>query len=375
MKILIMNSARKFIGEAAHCLNLAGELRQRGHEAMLVVRSGYELESYAQKEGVPCHSLAMLGHFHPVMDWRDHRKLRRLIADFQPDIVHCHRGKDHWLAAAALFSNSRIPLVRTRHVVTPMRQHIFNWWLFSRRTAEVIAVSERAERSLGPMRAVLGRKLTVIHSAVNSARFSPDKRNLDWRRGREVADDAPLIGIVARIQNIKGQHILIDAAPDVVKEYPNVRFLVAGSGSPPRVDRLRRQAARLGVLDNFIFEGWLERVETAIASFDIGIVASLGSEGSSRVTLECMASGVPIVATAVGGIPEIITDRETGLIVEPGNPQKLAAAIKDYLSHPELARRVTKNALSRARNYHSVDRWIHDVLAVFSKALTEKGHK
>lgn len=376
MNVVIMNSARKFIGEAAHCLALAEQLRKRGHEATLVVRRGFELEKRAQERGVPTLSLVMNSKFNPLDEWRDLRALRAFITSNKPDLIHCHRGKDHWLAVTySLVFGGDLPLVRTRHVVVGVQNHVFNRWLYLKRTGRLIAVSSQAGQSFGAMQALLDKRLRVIYSAVDTERFGAEKRSESWRQEHGIAAGQPLVGLIARIQNIKGQSIFLQAAAEIVKQHPEARFLISGAGPAYRFDRLRDYARQLGIADNVLFEGWLEDVEGVIASLDVGVVASLGSEGSSRITYEYMASGVPVVATKVGGIPEILNDGESGLLVSPGQVGELAQAVLKILDSKPMAEKLRSNALDKIRAFHNYDRWIGEIMEVYRQALEEGGKR
>ncbi len=203
MRVLVLNSARKFIGEAAHCVDLVRELNRRGHEALLVVRRGYEVEERAKEANIPYTSLTFSSQFSPIDDFRDLSVLCHLIRSWKPDIVHCHRGKDHWLAATAkLLPPWRFPpIVRTRHVVVPMAQHFANRWLMTRVTARTIAVSQAAARSLGSLGNRLGSRLRVIYSPVDIEKFSPAHRSFELRRELGCDERTFLVGLIARIQN------------------------------------------------------------------------------------------------------------------------------------------------------------------------------
>ena len=373
MNILLLNSARKFIGEAAHCLSLAREFSIRGHRVWLGVRSGFELEQHARQEGhctvVP---FTFSGSFSPASDVCDASALRRLIRTEAIDVVHCHRGKDHWVAAAALlFLPLAPPLVRTRHVVVPMATHWFNRWLLTRRTRRVIAVSKQAAAGLGPMRDMLGDRLRVIYSAADTQRFHPDRRSAAWRAQMGVAEDGLLVGLVARLQNIKGQRQFLEAAAILAPRFPAAKFLVAGRGSDERLARLREMATTAGIADRVIFSGWLDDVATAIASLDVSVVASLGSEGSSRISYESMASGTALVATTVGCIPEITRDGETALLVPPADSAALAQAIGRLLDDAPLRASLAARALDYVGTHHTIDRWLNDTLAVYKEALDQ----
>ncbi|MGC8740273.1 MAG: glycosyltransferase family 4 protein [Candidatus Sumerlaeaceae bacterium] len=371
MRVLILNSARKFIGEAAHCLDLTRELQKRGHEAQLVVRRGHEVEQRARQAGLSPIAFHFPSKFHPHSDFEDVLALLRIVRLWRPDLIHCHRGKDHWVAAAAkaFWPWSFPPLVRTRHVVVPMAQHFLNAVLFRRFTAQTIAVSQAAAQSLGRIGKQLGPRLHVIYSAVDLETFSPRHRSAALRDEFGVGEDKPLVGLIARIQNVKGQRVFLRAARLVSKLFPESRFLIAGRGSEIKFQSLAQQAKELGIDNRVIFKQWLSDLPAVLASLDVSVIASLGSEGSSRIAYETMASGVPLVATRVGCLPEIIVDRQTGILVPPGDVEALAGGICSILQDRRFAASLARQALDHVRRYHNYDRWINEIIEVYEKAL------
>lgn len=371
MRVLILNSARKFIGEAAHCLDLTRELNARGHNALLVVREGHEVQKLAEELGLPYRTLSFSSQFSPRCDFVDVIKLRQIVAEWKADIVHCHRGKDHWIAAVAqLLSPWRFPpIVRTRHVVVPMAQHLANKWLMIHATSRTMAVSQAAAASLGDIGKRLGNRLKIVYSAVDCRKFSPEHRSVTVRQELGVSDDDKLIGLIARIQNVKGQSVFLRAARLVNKLFPHTRFLIAGRGSALKFEALAKLIKELGIEHCVVVREWLSNLPAVLASLDISVIASLGSEGSSRIAYESMASGVPLVATRVGCLPEIVENRQNGLLVPPAEVEALAGAICELLRNESLARTLATNALNRVRQFHNYDRWVEDILEVYEEAV------
>jgi glycosyltransferase involved in cell wall biosynthesis len=375
LRVLIACSSRKWIGEAAHCLALYERLAERGHQPLLVVREGWDLEARAREEKLDVVALRFRSRFSPLSDWHDVRRLARLVRRRAIDVVHCHRGKDHWIAAIALaMFGLRVPLVRTRHVVTPVSSGVFNRWLFGRATAQIVAVSHAAAASFSANRRrwferSLAAKTRVIHPAVDLDRFSPDRRSEDWRAGCGVEEGDVLIGLIGRFQRVKGQYEFLRSAGIIARDYPRVSFLMAGRGGDEKRRRYRHMAESLGIDERFILLGELDDVPKVIASLDIGVVASLGSEGSSRVVLEYMASQRAIVASRVGGIPDLIDDGVHGRLIAPGDVAALRDAVRDLLSSPTQRRQLAEAARTRAEQYFNFQRWIDQMTRVYHDAL------
>ncbi len=374
MKIIIINSGRKFTGEAAHSLDLAEQLVRHGHEVRLVLRGDGKVIERARERGIAvAASLDFAKGITPRSTANDLLAFRRLILAERPDVIHCHRGNDHGLAVAAVTGCRCAPtIVRTRHRGLPVKNSISNRWLFVRATAGVLAVSENAAASFGAMRPLIADKLSVVLSSVDTENFHQGRRSEQWRAAHGVAVDEPLIGLVARLQRVKGQDPFLRAAALVHKEFLKARFLVAGAGSDQKMSQMKKLIKELGIEDRVFFEAWLPDVHTVVASLDVGVLASLGSEASSRVTYEYMASGVPVVATSVGCIPEIVKHGETGYVVPPANPAAIADAVKNLLRNPDMAREMQQKANIRIHEFHNRGRWVADILAAYEKAIAHK---
>jgi len=372
VKILILNSAPKYTGEAAHSVDLTEQLIAHGHQVFLILRSDNIVAEHAERRQIPI-AAKLSFRFDPHLSARDIKTLRQIILREQPDIVHCHRGNDHGLAALVIATLRKKPaLVRTRHRVIPVNLNRLNRWLFLRATDGTISVSECAAKSFGPMLRWIEPRHTIIYSSADTEYFNPDRRSETWRQINGLTDDQPLIGLIARLQRVKGQTIFIKAAALVAARHPQARFLIAGGGVPRRREKLKKVAAELGLADRNLFFDWLPQINEAMASLDIGVLASLGSEGSSRITYEYMASGLPIIATAVGCIPEIITQDKTGLIVEPNDPEALAHAMITLLENPEKRKQLAANALQCSQEFYSRKRWLEETIAAYQKAIVHQ---
>jgi glycosyltransferase involved in cell wall biosynthesis len=371
LRILLVNSGRRWIGEVGHCALLYEGLKAAGHHVLLACRRGSDLEAYAARRGLNSVSLAFCSR--PALsDWRDARLLEERIRNERIELIHTHRGKDHWIGAVVAL-RSGLPLVRTRHVVTPTRQHVFNRWLYGRATRGLISVSAAAERGLGGLAARPAIR-EVIPSAVSLESFRPELRSASWRR-EGLAEDAPeplWIGLIGRIQRVKGQRVFLEAAGKVAAELPEARFLIAGRKGGAYARGFKRRAREAGFEDRLVVEDMLDDLPTVMASLDIGVVASLGSEGFSRVTVEYMASGVAVVATRVGAIPELLEregEEALGKVVPPGDAEALAAAMLELGRDGELRRRLGERGVAAARARHRVEDWVEATVDVYRRAM------
>ena len=182
-RILQLNSARKYVGEAAHTLNLTEALRQRGHAVWLGLRKNYETYERACARKLDPIGFLMPHRWWPPQDARDIHAIARLVKREKIELIHAHRGKDHW---QAVFANRlyglNVPVIRTRHVVTPLRNHAANRWL-ARRTAAMVIVSKAVEYDVRHTGMFEAERLIFIPGGVDLSVYNPPtkERRLEAR--------------------------------------------------------------------------------------------------------------------------------------------------------------------------------------------------
>jgi glycosyltransferase involved in cell wall biosynthesis len=198
-------------------------------------------------------------------------------------------------------------------------------------------------------------KIEVIGSAVDLDKFKPPRDQAKFRREIGIGEDVPLIGNVGMIRPDKGQLVLVEAAPLVLQKYPDARFVIVGQGTGilKRGINVRNAIDRAGLADKIIMAGYRWDTPNVYAACDMIVIASLRTEASPIVLREAFASGRPVIATKVGDIPEILRDRQNGLLIEPGDTQALANAIMEFITDPNLAARCAANGLRYATEHFS----------------------
>jgi glycosyltransferase involved in cell wall biosynthesis len=309
-------------GAERHVIGLATSLRRRGHDVTIACSSGGAFLSEALASGVAVRTLSE----HVVkrrVSISYTRALADLVARARFDLVHAHM---HASAAAAAVACARTstPLVLTEHSEALWRDD--RAWRTARatyeRAAHVIAVSEKIRRRLVSADRVPPRRSTAIRNAIPRSEhvgLEPDPLM------RRDAPGEPIIGVVARLVPEKGVRYLLIAAAALLDVFPRARFVVIGDG-PERAE-LEAIAERLGISSHVRFLG--ARVDGArlIAELDVLAIPSVGNEGTPLVTLEALSAGVPVVASATGGIPEQLRGFARAALVPPGDAPALTRAL------------------------------------------------
>lgn len=373
MKILEIISSRRWIGEAAHVFNLTKILQRRGHKIILLCKRGWALSTRAKDEGIETVELEMNGHFNIKQNRKDISKIIKVIKNNDIDIIHCHRGNDHWLSMIALkLSGRKIPIVRTRHVNVPVKTHFFNRWLY-KNTDDVICVSSHILEGYLEANIVPKGKLHLIYTGANLDDFKYTKNGHSIREEFNIEKDTPIVGIVGRIAAIKGQRYLVEAAPLIKRKFPKVKFILAGEEKSKRTkEKLEQLIKELKLEKDIIFTGYRKDIADIIAAFNVAVIASKGSEGSSRACYEYMAMKKPIVATSVGILPELLEDGKSGFIIPPKNSQMLSDAVCKLLGNKELSRRFGENAFKRLNEKFNFNKWIEKTEKVLIESVKKK---
>jgi len=330
-------SCRGWSSDPYWAARMTVELERLGHPVTLVCRQGArEVLEPARRLGVErIETLAFPSGWHPATDARDLARIARWTADH--DVVHVHRGKEHWLAAIATRIGRRRPLVRTRHIVHPVRAHALNRWLYGRATWAVITPTEAIRRQLLGGGVARPERVLTLRGGVDFARFAQPADGAAVRTHLGIPPEGPLVGVVAGFRFMKAHDVVVDAFGRLAARRP-AHLLLAGQG--PEEGRIRRAIAVAGLDARVSIAGALADVPAALAAMDVAVYAPAYSDGMSRVLFEYLAAGRPVVAARVGVVGEILEDRRTALLVPAEDPAALADAIQGLLDDPDLARRI-----------------------------------
>jgi L-malate glycosyltransferase len=218
-----------------------------------------------------------------------------------------------------------------------------------------------------------GRRISVIRNGLDVARFTSAGGDASLRRELALPPDAPIVAMVSRLNPLKGVEDFLAAAARVADRFEQARFLIIGdNGTTDGRDyrrELERHVARLGLQGRVVFTGFRLDVPRLLAEVAVCVHPSL-SEGLPNAVLESMAAGVPVVATRVGGSPELVRDGVTGFLVPPQDPAALAKAIDELLSEPDRARRLGQAGRRRVAEHFSLERMVKDTERLYESLLT-----
>jgi glycosyltransferase involved in cell wall biosynthesis len=301
------------------------------------------------------------------------RDLYRLMKQKNIHIVRTHRYRANLYGRlAALLSGVPVKIISLHDNYRKdlrLERRIVNKILL-KATDKIVAVSESIRKDIIKYDGIDSSKILVIPNGIDTERFNPEGNFADIRKGFSIKESDIVLGFVGRVVPAKGLEYLIDALPFLKKEFKNIKLLITGEGST--MERLKKKAKENNVHDSIIFTGKRRDIPDILSCTDIFVMPSV-AEGLPNALLEAMAMGKPIVATEVGGIPEVIKNRHSGFLVPPRNPEALATAIKDLISNEQLAAKMGQAARHIVLDNFSIWSIAQKWQTLYLSILREKG--
>ncbi|HOT28766.1 MAG TPA: glycosyltransferase family 4 protein [Candidatus Ozemobacteraceae bacterium] len=371
--IQILNSPN-WSGASNYCITLCRKLMGHGHEVLLLTEPGKPLER-ARKAGIPCDDTIRLNHRNPGLYLHAIKRMARLFADFRPDIISSHINEGAWMAG--MVARRAVPeatVVRVRTDIDPPKGHFINRYVHHAWTDHLIVGSQLHKRLCRQILGFPDEGIDVVYGAVDTDEYSPNPSAAHRLRDElGIANGSFVIGLVARLDPVKGHEYALDALRLLLGLPTPVVLACIGYESNRTVAWLKGEAERLGVADRLrVTMTRRDDLPVLINGCDAGLVTSIGSEANCRAALEFMASGKPVVATTVGVIPEIIQDGEQGFLVQPRDAVGLAHALQKLVINPALRRRAGLAARSHALANFNLDLFASRTESVYRKAIARK---
>jgi len=364
VRIAQLSSMTGFYGGEVHLTALAAALRARGHEVWGVVRPRSELARRLAEAGVPVLTLPLVHWYEPVGTLR----LRAWLGRRGIDVLHSHVPRD-WYTAAVATLGTGVVNVGTRHHLRPVGAVPVKR-PFLGRFAAMTAVSEAVRAELLRGGVLPATRVMTVPNGV-AAPAAPGDRAAA-RRALGLAADVPVVGFVGRLDPDKGPDVLLEAAARLRVRHTRLQVAVVGGDGDRRYGcRLRARAARPDLAGAVRWLGYRSDAAVLCRAFDV-LAAPSPAEPFGLVLLEAMAQGVPVVAAGGGGVPEIVRDGTDGLLVPPGDPAALAAALARVLDDPDLASRLAAAGPRRVRDAFPLARTAALTEAVYRRALAAR---
>ncbi|MBX7246084.1 MAG: glycosyltransferase family 4 protein [Candidatus Sumerlaeaceae bacterium] len=367
MKILHTNFLKGWGGQSNRILVECEGLASRGHDVLLSVPPGSELAKRARARGLAVDESVRYASGLRLEAFRDIGRMRTVLKRFPPDVVHLHGGRDSWAVAAATLWRTRPAIVRTKHNIFTIVGHPFNRWLYGRFFQRIVCLSHAIIDQCVATGYISPDKLRLIPSAAEPEKFqvAPGTRER-IRTELGIGADTFVVAMTGRLRPEKGHDVLLAAAPAIIRGCPNVRFLLLGSGS--QKGEFQSVIGQNQLEQHIIMTGFRNDVPECLSAANLYVQPSR-SEGLGTAVIEACCAGLPVVASRSGGIPDIIKDGSTGLLVDVGDAEQLATAVLRLVTDSRLRETLGRAAQEFVERNFSIPALIEKTEAVYRELV------
>ena len=353
---LFVDTERVWRGGQDQLMALLKGLHRRGHKIRLICQPRTLLETRARETGVSVYPISIRSEVGPI-------SFVRLFASIQkvrPDIIAFNTPRAILMGTLASLAGSVRARIIFRRVNFPLRNHFLTRFKYTWGIDRIIAISESIRLQL-QVCGIPSSKICTIYEGMDLSLYPRRTASVFPQDSRHI-----VIGTVAHLSREKGLKYLVEAASLIPGVRDRMRFVIVGDGEC--LQELRASAQLRGLADIFEFAGFRSDTSQLMRSFDIFALPSL-SEGLSSAILEAMATSLPIIATAVGGIPELVRDGDNGLLVTPRDPAALAEAIQRLADNPAKSRQMGERGRERMEEQFTLERKILETEQLCSELL------
>ncbi len=337
-------------------------MRARGHEVALCAPVHAQVFKHAKAAGITVYPLCIHKLAYPYTIWW----LRGLLKREKFDVINTHSSRDGWIGGIASRLAGTPLSVRSRHIEVDYKTPAINRIAFAKLSDCVITTSDRITERLIAELGLDPDRVSCIASGIDLDKFSPHTPGvLHAELGLDPS--VPLVGMVAVLRSWKGHPYMLAAAANVLRRRPDVHFAFAG-GTTPNAE-LQDLVKKFDLTGRVHWLGHREDIPAVLGSLTIQVLSSTGHEGVPQAILQGQACGKAIVATTVGGIPQVITHEQDGLLVPPRDADALSQSILRLLEDEPLRTRLGQAASARARPRYGLDHMCETVEALYAKHL------
>ena len=331
MKIFLLNTARGWGGLESHSIILAQALLELGNHVVLGCRKGGNVEQEAMARNIPITNITMRN----AIDISSLKQVRNFITANSMDVLVANLGKEYWPATIAA-KLAGVKIVLFRHQLDPVKG--ITRWLINNAVYKVIAVTQAVKQAMINS-GVQADKIEVVHPGQNVQCFRASGQYRSAVRAEyKISDDDIVIAAAGKLHPGKGVYELLEAVKQLSATRQHLKVMYIGDGEER--NNLPERAKELGMADQIIMTGYRSDIDRLLSAIDIFALPAKGYESFGMVLIEAMAAGKPVIGTATGGIPEIITDSQNGLLVMPGSVGELGQAIYRFIAEPDFRQRL-----------------------------------
>lgn len=334
-------------------------MRARGHWVALAAHPESAIARQAQEAGMPFYALRT----HKALLPFEVARLTAWLIWNRVDVVNTHSSNDGWLAGLAARLAIRPILIRSRHIEVDYPNRFWSGLAFRTLPHRVITTSQRIADRLVEELKIPASRVKCVSTGVDLTKFDPGIQG-KLRQELGISPGAVLIGMISVLRSWKGHATFLEAAALLLKDSRRpVRFVIAGDG--PAREEWAQKISQAPWKGNVTLLGHRADVPNVLASLDVLVLPSYAHEGIPQIILQAQAMSRAVVATTIGGIPEVVEDGVTGLLVPPRDAEMLAKKIGALIDDPALSVRLGQAARASVEKHHSLDAMGERLLEIY----------
>ncbi len=344
MRILQLVSEKSWRGGEQQVAYLIDELQKLNVTSHVACRRNTPFEAYCIKKGIPHIALGFRNEF----DLQTALKIKAYCRQHNIDLVHAHSGHSHAISVWAHLLGNKIPIVLSRRVDNPVKNNLLSGYKYNYPgIARVVCVSDKIKE-------VVSRSLknpeitTTVYSGIDLGRFTNCKNSRKLHTEFNLPDSQLIVGNISAISPHKDYYTFVDTAEQVLKQRTDITFFIIGDG--PERAAIESYIANKSLTEQIILTGFRNDVPELMCELDAMLITS-ETEGLGTTILDAFAAGTPVVATAAGGIPELVQDGYTGMLAPVKSPEQIAGKLLEVLQSPDLRGTIVKNAGAKVLLY------------------------
>ena len=359
VNIIHLSTAKSWRGGEQQIANLINDLENKNVNQIIICPKGAPLAKYCKEKNHNYFEFKKRFGVDPLFCLKVYLK----AIEHKIDLIHAHDAQAHTAAVLnGLFLLAKPKIIVNRRVIFPIKKAWFTKFKYNyAKVKQIICVSKAVQKVV--LNTVSQEKTSVIYSAINP--ITTELKNGELRKELKLPDATKIIGTVAALTQEKGIHIFLETAKVLLQNNQNLHFIIAGKGKLEQ--SLKSLAQELEIHDKVTFLGFRANVKEILTDINILLFTSK-SEGLGTSLLEAMQTKVPIVAFNTGGIPEMIKDNETGVLVQNHTPEDFSKGVMKILNNTELKETLTKNAFQSLDKF-SLAQMAQSTLMVYESVL------
>ncbi|MCC7517791.1 MAG: glycosyltransferase family 4 protein [Verrucomicrobiae bacterium] len=339
------------------------EMAKRGHRTILIAPPSSDIFRRGLDAQIETLPLSMRRQdFFANLKW-----LSGFLRSEKVHVVNTHSSRDSWLAGCAARRAGTPLVIKTRHISAPISRGWLTRLAYQKLHDFIITTSEGIARDMARFNGFDPRRIVAVPTGVDLGRFDCSGGGRRLREELGLPPKALLVGMVSVLRSWKGHPDFLKAARAVKAQAPSAYFVIVGEG--PRRAHVEEDLLRMGLEDYVFLIGHRDEVPQVLCDLDVFVLPSYANEGVPQALLQALAMRRPVVATAVGGIPEVIASGVHGLLCGPNEPDALAENILRVLTDPPLARSLAERGRERVLEHYSLTQMINHLEQIYTERL------